>query len=128
MSNSPQWKSFQPPPDTLNQDSIIDFKTMASNGLIVFRSKNAWNISCVVGKSSSSFSYTRSGSNSRFSQDFPLLGTEKPASNQMSFSNGLYGSASTTHTSSRNFPPIGTFSLDSNNVFNRCEIYKVLPV
>lgn len=125
MSNSPQWKSFQSPPDSLNQDSIIDFKTMASNGLclIVFLQRMVENHCCFVGKSSSSFSYTRSGSNSRFSQDFPLLGTEKPVSNQMSFSNGLYGSASTTHTSSRNFPPIGTFSLDSNNVFNRFNIY-----
>ncbi|XP_066254560.1 RNA-binding protein Unr isoform X1 [Euwallacea similis] len=101
MSNSPQWKSFQPPPDSLNQDPIIDFKTMSSNG-----------------KPTTSFGYNRSGSNTRFSQDFPLLGTEKPNANQMSYSNGLYGSASTTHASSRNFPPIGTFSLDSNNVFN----------
>lgn len=33
MSNNPQWKTFQPPPDTLNQDSIIDFKNMTSNGM-----------------------------------------------------------------------------------------------
>ncbi|KAL1516675.1 hypothetical protein ABEB36_000556 [Hypothenemus hampei] len=100
MSNSPQWKPFQPPPD---QDSIIDFKSMTNNG-----------------KSSSStpFGYSRTGSSSRFSQEFPLLGTEKPSASQMPYSNGLYGSASTTHASTRNFPPIGTFSLDSNNVFN----------
>lgn len=102
MSNNPQWKTFQPPPDSLNQDPIIDFKTMTSNGK---QSQGAFNF--------------RSGGNSRFSQDFPLLGTEKPNASQMtSYSNGLYGSASATHASARNFPPIGTFSLDSNNVFN----------
>ncbi|XP_050309482.1 cold shock domain-containing protein E1 isoform X2 [Anthonomus grandis grandis] len=102
MSNNPQWKSFQPPPDSLNQDSIIDFKNMTSNGK----------------PSGSPFGFNRSGSNSRFSQDFPLLTGDKPSPSQMPYSNGLYGSASATHTSARNFPPIGTFSLDSNNVFN----------
>lgn len=33
-----------------------------------------------------------------------------------SYSSSLYGSSSTTHTTSRF--PIGTFSLDSNNVYN----------
>ncbi|XP_030765658.1 cold shock domain-containing protein E1 isoform X2 [Sitophilus oryzae] len=103
MANNPQWKTFQPPPDTLNQDSIIDFKAMTSNGKT---------------SQSSPFNFNRSGTNSRFSQDFPLLGTEKPSPSQMPYSNGLYGSASATHASARNFPPIGTFSLDSNNVFN----------
>ncbi|CAG9761646.1 unnamed protein product [Ceutorhynchus assimilis] len=102
MSNNPQWKTFQPPPDSLNQDPIIDFKSMASNGK----------------PSPGPFNYNRTGSNSRFSQDFPLLGTEKPSASQMPYSNGLYGSASATNASARNFPPIGTFSLDSNNVFN----------
>ncbi|RZC42843.1 cold shock domain-containing protein E1 [Asbolus verrucosus] len=95
MSTNPQWKSFQPP-DTMNQDSaIIDFKPMTSNG-----------------KASQAFNFTnRSTSNSRFGQDFPLLQDKSS-----SFSNGLYGSSSTTHTNSRF--PIGTFSLDSNNMFN----------
>ncbi|XP_044257145.1 cold shock domain-containing protein E1 [Tribolium madens] len=96
MSTNPQWKSFQPP-DTMNQDSaIIDFKPMTSNGKA----------------SSQAFNFTnRSTSNSRFGQDFPLLQDKSS-----SFSNGLYGSSSTTHTNSRF--PIGTFSLDSNNMFN----------
>ncbi|KAH1003441.1 cold shock domain-containing protein E1 [Dendroctonus ponderosae] len=102
MSNNPQWKSFQPPPDTLDQEPIIDFKTMTSNGK----------------RSSTSFNFNRSGSNTRFSQEFPILGTEKASSSQMSYSNGLYSSSSTTHASARNFPAIGTFSMDSNNVFN----------
>ena len=74
-----------------------------------------------LGKSSQSspYSFNRSNSNSRFGQEFPLLGTEKPNAGQMSYSNGLFGSSSATHASARNFPPIGTFSLDSNNVFNR---------
>ncbi|KAJ3661105.1 hypothetical protein Zmor_005521 [Zophobas morio] len=95
MSTNPQWKSFQPP-DTMSQDSaIIDFKPMTSNG-----------------KSSQAFNFTnRSTTNSRFGQDFPLLQDKSS-----SFSNGLYGSSSTTHTNSRF--PIGTFSLDSNNMFN----------
>lgn len=34
----------------------------------------------------------------------------------LSFSNGLYGSSSTTQTNARF--PIGTFSIDSHNMFN----------
>ncbi|CAG9855914.1 unnamed protein product [Phyllotreta striolata] len=97
MSTNPQWKTFQPPPDTLTQDpSIMDFKPMASSGK----------------SSSQAFNYTRSTSSSRFG-DFPLL-QEK----SMHYNNGLYGSSSTTHTSPRF--PIGTFSLDTttNNVYN----------
>nr|XP_022919835.1 cold shock domain-containing protein E1 [Onthophagus taurus] len=97
MSTNPQWKTFQPP-DTMNQDSaIIDFKTMTSNG------------------KSPGFNFNnRSTSTSRFGSDFPSL-QEKSSS---SFnSGGLYGSSSTTNASSGRFP-IGTFSLDSNNVYN----------
>ncbi|XP_018335937.1 cold shock domain-containing protein E1 isoform X2 [Agrilus planipennis] len=93
MSTNPQWKSFQPP-DILHQDSaILDFKSMTSNG-----------------KSSQAFNFNRSNSSSRFGPDFPLL------QDKSTFSS-LYGSSSTTHTTSR-FPPIGTFSLDANNVYN----------
>ncbi|KAF7273268.1 cold shock domain-containing Unr isoform X2 [Rhynchophorus ferrugineus] len=103
MANNPQWKTFQPPSEALTQESIIDYKAMTSNGKT----------------NQSAFNFSRSGTNSRFSQEFPLLGTDKPNSSQMSYSNGLYGSASATHASARNFPPIGTFSsLESNNVFN----------
>ncbi|XP_057655391.1 cold shock domain-containing protein E1 isoform X1 [Diorhabda carinulata] len=96
MSTNPQWKNFQPPPDTITQDtSIMDFKPMASTG-----------------KPSQAFNFTRSTSSSRFG-DFPLL-QEKSL---QPYNNGLYGSSSTTHTSPRF--PIGTFSLDStNNVYN----------
>lgn len=70
----------------------------------------------IVGKASQAFTNftNRSTSNSRFGQEFPLL-QDKPSS---TYSNGLYGSSSTTtaHTNSRF--PIGTFSLDSNNMFN----------
>lgn len=96
MSTNPQWKTFQPPPDTMNQDNtIIDFKSMTSNG-----------------KSSQAFNFNRSNSSSRFGQDFPMLQDKS-----MPYSNGLYGSSSTTQTNSR-FPPIGTFTIDSNNLFN----------
>lgn len=122
MSNNPQWKSFQPPPDTLDQEPIIDFKTMSSNG----KSSALWLLEWTLilffisGKrSSTSFNFNRSGSNASFSQEFPILGTEKASSSQMSYSNGLYSSSSTTQASARNFPSIGTFSMDSNNVFNR---------
>ncbi|XP_060521185.1 cold shock domain-containing protein E1 [Cylas formicarius] len=100
MSSNPQWKTFQPPPDTMNQDPIIDFKSLTSNG-----------------KSSQPFNFNRSTSNSRFGQEFPLL-QDKTTASQLSYSNGLYGSASATHASTRAFPPIGTFTLDTNNVFN----------
>ncbi|CAG9839305.1 unnamed protein product [Diabrotica balteata] len=95
MSTNPQWKTFQPPPDTLTQDtSIMDFKSMTSTG-----------------KPSQTFNFTRSTSSSRFG-DFPLL-QEK----SLHYNNSLYGSSSTTQTSPRF--PIGTFSIDStNNVFN----------
>ncbi|XP_018569827.1 cold shock domain-containing protein E1 [Anoplophora glabripennis] len=94
MSTNPQWKTFQPPPDTLNQDSnIMDFKPMTSTG-----------------KPSQAFNFSRSTSSSRFG-DFPML-QEK----SLPYSNGLYASSSTTHTSPRF--PIGTFSIDSNNVYN----------
>ncbi|KAJ8922361.1 hypothetical protein NQ315_004304 [Exocentrus adspersus] len=94
MSTNPQWKTFQPPPDTLNQDSnIMDFKPMTSNG-----------------KPSQAFNFNRSTSSSRFG-DFPMLQDKS-----LPYSNGLYGSSSTTHTSPRF--PIGTFSIDSNNVYN----------
>ncbi|KAJ8929356.1 hypothetical protein NQ314_017960 [Rhamnusium bicolor] len=70
----------------------MDFKPMTSNG-----------------KPSQAFNFNRSTSGSRFG-DFPLL-QEK----SLPYSNGLYGSSSTTHTSRF---PIGTFSIDSNNVYN----------
>lgn len=95
MSSNPQWKTFQPP-DTMNQDSaILDFKPMVNSG-----------------KSTQAFNFNRSTSSSRFGQDFPMLQDK----NQSSFGNGIYGSSSTTQANSRF--PIGTFSLDSNNVFN----------
>lgn len=99
MSTNPQWKTFQPPPETLTQDpSIMDFKPMASSGK----------------PSSQAFNFTRSTSSSRFG-DFPLL---QEKSSSLHYNNGLYGSSSTTHTSPRF--PIGTFSLDTttNNVYN----------
>lgn len=90
MSTNPQWKTFQPP-DVMHQDSaILDFKSMTTNG-----------------KSTQAFNFTRSNSSSRFGPDFPLL------QDKSSYSS-LYGSSSTT----ARFPPIGTFSLDSNNVYN----------
>ncbi|KAJ8939113.1 hypothetical protein NQ318_005933 [Aromia moschata] len=101
MSTNPQWKTFQPPPDTLNQDSsIMDFKPMTSNVNIhdddkVNRHKH---LILIVQLRA-------------LAGDFPML-QEK----QLPYSNGLYGSSSTTHTSPRF--PIGTFSMDSNNVYN----------
>ncbi|GJQ87988.1 Unr [Trypoxylus dichotomus] len=94
MSTNPQWKSFQPP-DTMNQDSaILDFKTMTSNA------------------KSQAFNFTnRSTSSSRFGSDFPTL-QEKSSS----FSSNLYGSSSATNATGRF--PIGTFSLDTNNMYN----------
>lgn len=95
MSSNPQWKSFQPPA-SMNQDStILDFKSMTvpSNG-----------------KSPQSFSF-RSNS---YSGDYML--DKSPSSN--SFSGGYGASNSTTSTRASARFPIGTFSLDSNNVFN----------
>lgn len=71
----------------------------------------------VAGKSpqqQASYPFARSTSTSRFTTDFPVL-QEKSSP----YSNGLYGSASTTHTSPR-FPPIGTFAppMETNNVFS----------
>ncbi|XP_023030354.1 cold shock domain-containing Unr isoform X2 [Leptinotarsa decemlineata] len=94
MSTNPQWKSFQPPPDTNQDSSILDFKPMTSN----------------ANKPSQSYSFNRSTSSSRFG-DFPLLQDKSSP-----YNNGLYGSSSTTHASPRF--PIGTFSIDTNNVYN----------
>ncbi|KAF2881106.1 hypothetical protein ILUMI_25072 [Ignelater luminosus] len=76
------------PPDVMHQDSAI----------LDFKSK-----------STQAFNFSRSNSTSRFGPDFPLL------QDKSSYSS-LYGSSSTTHTTARF--PIGTFSLDSNNVYN----------
>lgn len=64
--------------------------------------------------SSQAFNFTnRSTSSSRFGQEFPMLQEKLP------FSNGLYGSSSTTQTQTTNARfPIGTFSIDSHNMFN----------
>ncbi|CAH0547495.1 unnamed protein product [Brassicogethes aeneus] len=107
MSTNPQWKTFQPPPDTMNQDSnIMDFKSLTTNG------------------KSSAFNFTnRSNSGSRFGQDFPLLQEKSSFTTTTSNggglggggSNGLYGSSSATQANAARFP-IGTFSID--NMFN----------
>ncbi|KAK9712515.1 SUZ-C motif [Popillia japonica] len=94
MSTNPQWKSFQPP-DTMNQDSaILDFKTMTSNA-----KSQAFNFN------------NRSTSSSRFGSDFPTLQDKSS-----SFNSNLYGSSSATNATGRF--PIGTFSLDTNNMYN----------
>lgn len=68
-----------------------------------------------LGKSQAfnNFSNRSSTNNSRYGPDFPLLPDKSSTS---PYNSSLYGSSSTTHTTSRF--PIGTFTLDSNNVYN----------
>lgn len=89
--------------------SVINISHTSKPTICVF-------VICLKGKSPQAFNFNRSNSSSRFAPDFPLLQDKSP-----SYGNGgvgsLYGSSSTTHTTTR-FPPIGTFTLDTNNVFN----------
>ncbi|KAK9877877.1 hypothetical protein WA026_020103 [Henosepilachna vigintioctopunctata] len=103
MSGNPQWKTFQPPDtDTMNQDAnILDLKTLGNNG-----------------KSSQVFNFNRSTSSSRFVQEFPLLQDKTPSSGAPYSNNGIYGSSSATQAGGASRFSIGTFSLDSNSVFN----------
>lgn len=101
MSGNPQWKNFQPP-DIMNQDSaILDLKSLGNTG-----------------KSSQAFNFNRSTSSSRFVQEFPLLQDKSSSSNAPYSNNGIYGSSSATQAGNGSRFSIGTFSLDSNSVFN----------
>lgn len=89
MSSNPQWKSFQPPSSMNQESTILDFKSMTVPS---------------NGKSSQTFNF-RSNS---YSGDYTSVMDKSPSSYNP------YGSSSRT---SARFP-IGTFSLDSNNMFN----------
>nr|CAI5834801.1 unnamed protein product [Callosobruchus analis] len=109
MSTNPQWKSFQPPPDNINQDaSIMEFKSLTSNGKTPSQQQHFSAVAAVAAYNNS--------------RSFPAL-NEKSASQglysgvQSQPPNGLYGSSSATHTSTR-FPPVGTFAVDANNAYN----------
>lgn len=121
MSTNPQWKNFQSP-DPMQDASIIDFKSVTTNGKHCNSVENSMNtiticeliLKFVIGKSSQAFNFSnRSTTNSRYGPDFPLLPDKSSTS---PYNSSLYGSSSTTHTTSRF--PIGTFTLDSNNVYN----------
>lgn len=114
MSTNPQWKNFQSP-DAMQDASIIDFKSVTTNGNYPTHNfLRTLHIIDFLGKSSQAFNFSnRSTTNSRYGPDFPLLPDKSSTS---PYNSSLYGSSSTTHTTSRF--PIGTFTLDSNNVYN----------
>lgn len=112
MSSNPQWKSFQPPP-SMNQDStILDFKSMTvpSNG----KSPQSFNFR--------SNSYSSGDYNSTSNNAATVTATtgvnmmDKSTSNNYGSSYSSTSNSANSRTSARF--PIGTFSLDSNNMFN----------
>lgn len=92
MSSNAQWKTFQPSTNMAQDTTILDFKPMNSIG-----SSN--------GKSPQTFNF-RSNS---YSGDYPNVMDKSPTYNSSPYSG--------TSRSSARFP-IGTFTLDSNNLFN----------
>lgn len=102
MSSNPQWKTFQPPSSMNQESTILDFKPMStSNGKAsqyTFRS-NSYSGDYAPEKSSSS----------------AFGGSSYGGSPQVN--NATNASSNSSSRSSARFP-IGTFSLDSNNLFN----------